>query len=302
MPPGGQPPKKRNWLPWVLGCGCLGLIVIALVVFGIIGALSKRTGGGARGAGSDTTQVSSADERGTTLYTNSEESLNDELRPHYVPFSFRYPDDWAVTERGDSVGGKNFVKVEKGENGFTAENFAVGYMFATPGHESDPELIEQLLSQFEQQFTAQFSGFRRVGDDRMEIGGHQATGFRFTSTVQTEGRGAVQVFGRVLVVPVGDGKGLSIIMLGTPVGSGLQSVDDLGVKGGIPVILRTFRIGDSAAPDAGSDASDSSSSDGDDASTETTGKPSDKPNDGSAPSDDPPGLREIRPIDDDSSL
>jgi hypothetical protein len=282
----------------VLGCGCLGLIVMAVVVFGVIGAISKRTERGARGAGSDTTQVSGADQRGTTLYTSSEESLNDELRPHFVPFSFRYPNDWTVTERGDSVGGKNFVKVEKGENGFTAENFAVGYMFATPGNESDPELIQQLLSQFEQQFTAQFSGFRRVGDDRMEIGGHQATGFRFTSTVQTEGRGAVQVFGRVLVVPVGDGKGLSIIMLGTPIGSGLQSVDDLGVKGGIPVILRTFRIGDSAAQDAGSDASDPSD---DGSETETTGKPSDKPT-GESPSDDPPGLREIRPITDDSSL
>ncbi|HEV7588405.1 MAG TPA: hypothetical protein VGO40_09850, partial [Longimicrobium sp.] len=248
MPPGTRPPAKRGWLPWALGCGgCGALIVILLVVFGAIGYFGKKNGRAARGAGTDTTQVSDADQRGTTLYTSAEGSLNDELRPHYVPFSFRYPDDWVVTERGDSSGGKNFVKVEKGENGFTAENFAVGYMFATPGHESDPELINQLLSQFEQQFSSQFAGFQRVGDDRMQLGGHEATGFRFTARVPTAARGEVQVFGRVLVVPVGDGKGLSIIMLGTPVGSGLQSVDDLGVKGGIPVILRTFRIGDSAA-------------------------------------------------------
>jgi len=128
----------------------------------------------------------------------------------------------------------------------------------------------------------------------MELGGHQATGFRFTSTVQTAQRGGVEVFGRVLVVPVGDGKGLSIIMLGTPVGSGLQSLDDLGVKGGLPVILRTFRIGDPAA--AGPDADDS----GDDASTspEADDKPSDKP---TTDSDERPGLREIRPIGEDSA-
>jgi hypothetical protein len=298
VPPGTPPPAKRGWLPWALGCGgCGGLIVVALVVFGAIGYFGKKNGRGARGAGSDSTQVSEADQKGTTLYTSAEESLNDELRPHYLPFSFRYPDDWAVTERGDSVGGKNFVKVEKGENGFTAENFAVGYMFGPPGRESDPELIHQLLGQFEQQFSAQFSGFRRVGDDRMQIGGRQATGFRFTSTVQTEARGQVQVFGRVLVIPVGGGKGLSIIMLGTPIGSGLQSVDDLGVKGGIPVILRTFRIGDSATTATGDSA----------------GTPADKPSDDHAPAGEPsdaapsepdekPGLKEIRPVTEDSTF
>jgi len=294
VPPGVPPGKKRNWLPWALGCGCGGLILLAVLFFGAVGYFGASKERAARGAGSDTTQVSEADQKGTTLYTSAEESLNDELRPHWLPFSFRYPDDWVVTERGDSVGGKNFVKVEKSENGFTAENFAVGYMFATPGHENDPRLIEQLLGQFEQQFSAQFTGFRRVAEDRMELGGHQATGFRFTAAVQTQGRGTVQVFGRVLVIPVGGGKGLSVIMLGTPVGSGLQSVDDLGVKGGIPVILRTFRIGDSAS--TGSDASDA----GDDASS-TDGKPSDKPADESGEPDEPRGLREIRPIDEDSA-
>jgi hypothetical protein len=265
------------------------VILLAVFFFGVIGYFSGKQDGPARRVAGDTTQVSAADMEGTTLYTASEESLNGELRPHFVPFSFRYPDGWAVVERGDSVGGKNFVKVERGENGFTAENFAVGYMFATPGRESDPRLIQQLLSQFEQQFSAQFPGFQRVGDDRMEIGGRDATGFRFTSTVQTQERGQVQVFGRVLVVPVGDGKGLSIIMLGTPVGSDLRSIDDLGVKGGLPVILRTFRIGDAAAAGSGE-------SSGDDAST---GKPTDKPTGESDPEE---GLPEIRPSTDDSTF
>ncbi|MFL5538852.1 MAG: hypothetical protein ACJ8J0_07665 [Longimicrobiaceae bacterium] len=293
-PPGGPPPAKRNWLPWALGCGCGALILLAVFFFGVIGFLSEKKNGSSRRAVGDTTQVSASDMEGTTLYTASEDGLNDELRPHFVPFSFRYPDGWRVLERGDSVGGKNFVKVETGENGFTAENFTVGYMFAPPGQENDPALIRQLLQQFEQQFSAQFSGFQRVGDDHMEIGGHDATGFRFTSSVQTREHGQVQVFGRVLVVPVSDGKGLSIIMLGTPVGSALRSVDDLGVKGGIPVILRTFRIGDAAA--SGSDASS-----GDDASTESTGKPTDKPADAPS-SDDEEGLKEIRPVTGDSTF
>ncbi|MDO5662989.1 MAG: hypothetical protein Q4G40_09855, partial [Brachybacterium sp.] len=36
-PPGGEPPKKRGALPWILGCGgCLLLLLIAAVVGGII--------------------------------------------------------------------------------------------------------------------------------------------------------------------------------------------------------------------------------------------------------------------------
>ena len=276
------------------------MVLLAFIFFFVIGFVSERNKTRDRRSVADTTQVSDADREGTTLYTVSEGDLNDELRPHFVPFSFRYPDGWRVLERGDSVGGKNFVKVETGDNGFTAENFAVGYMYATPGQESNPDLIRQLLQQFEQQFSAQFSGFQRVGDEHMEVGGHDATGFRFTSSVQTQERGEVQVFGKVLVVPVGDGKGLSIIMLGTPVGSELRSVDDLGVKGGIPVILRTFRIGDGAA--TGSEASS-----GDDAST---GKPTDKPTGdspsdkptGDSPSDPEEGLPEIRPITEDSTI
>lgn len=288
---GPPPPGKRNWLPWALGCGCGLLIVVALGVFGAIGYLSSRA---ERTAGSDSTRVSAADEKGTTLYTSSDASLNAELAPHYLPFSFRFPDDWRVMERGDSAGGKNFVKVERGENGFTAENFAVGYMSAPPGQERDPGLIEHLLAMFEQQFANQFTGFRRLGDDRMELGGHPATGFRFTATVQTEEHGQVEVFGRVLVVPVGGGKGLSIIMLGTPVGSGLQGVDDLGVKGGLPVILRTFRIGDSATSDTG---------DPDVPAGKPGFDPSGVPSD-ATPSEpvDKPKLKEIRTVGDDSAF
>jgi hypothetical protein len=270
--------------------------VIALVVFGAIGYLSSRA---ERTAASDGKPgVSAADEKGTTLYTSSDAGLNDELAPHYVPFTFRYPNDWRVVDRGDSAGGKNFVRVGKGENGLIAENFAVSYMYATPGHENDPALLQQLLAQLEQQFSAAFSGFRRVGDDRLQLGGHPATGFRFTSTMQTEEHGEVEVFGRVLVVPVGDGKGLSIIMLGTPVGSGLQSVDDLGVKGGLPVILRTFRIGESATS-ATSDAGDADVPAGKPDFDPSSAPPSD-----ATPSEpvDKPKLKEIRPVGDDTAF
>jgi hypothetical protein len=287
-------------MPLILGCGGCGLlIVLAAVAFFVIGALGKRRGGS---NGGDGTPVSAADMQGTKVFTSSEDGLNDTLRPHFVPFSFRYPDDWQVMETGSSPDDRNFVKVEKRTNDVTAENFAVGYMFAPAGHESDPEVLRQLTTQFEQQFAAQFPNFQRTSDDNTTIGGHRATGFRFTAR-----QNDVQIFGRFLVLPVGEGKGLSIIMLGTPVGSELRSVDDLGEKGGIPVILRTFRVGESAesasSSNAGSEAApDTAASASDEPSSSTTGddeggKPSDEPSDDDAPQDTAlPQIRRIEPI------
>lgn len=57
---GAPPPARRNWLPWALGCGGCGvLIVLALVFFGAIsyfGAQQEAARNGAK-PGADTTLV-----------------------------------------------------------------------------------------------------------------------------------------------------------------------------------------------------------------------------------------------------
>jgi hypothetical protein len=228
-------------MPWLLGClGCGGLFVIGGIIAAlVIPQFAKHRQDAAVG-----------DTANTALYTSSEGQLIPELREHYVPFSFRYPSDWQVVERGDSAGSSNFVKVEKSDSGFTAENFAVGYMYTTPGQEHNEALLNQILGQFQQQFAQNFPNFQRVGDDRATIAGQEATGFKFTARVHTQDGRDVDVYGRVLVLPLTHGRGLSFVMLGTPIGSEIRGVDDLGVKGGLPVILRSFRVGD--VPDASS--------------------------------------------------
>lgn len=72
MPPGGPP--KKNWLPWALGCGGCGLlIVLALVFFGAIGYFGQRQEAARRAAGGDTTIVS-GDTSGVTT-TDSGDSM-----------------------------------------------------------------------------------------------------------------------------------------------------------------------------------------------------------------------------------
>lgn len=68
---GAPPPNKRPWLPWALGCGGCGLlIVLALVFFGAIGYFADRNDQ-TRGVMSDSTVVDTAasfgdDSDGTT--------------------------------------------------------------------------------------------------------------------------------------------------------------------------------------------------------------------------------------------
>jgi hypothetical protein len=283
-------------MPIILGCGGCGLLLVLGIVAAVLigGVMKKRQHGGT--SGTDTTAVSAEDTAGTKLFTSSQEGLNETLQPHWLPFSFRYPDDWQVVEDGTSPDNRNFVKVEKQANQVTQENFAVGYMFAPPGRENDPEVLRQLTSQFETQFAQQFPNFQRTGDDHATIAGHEATGFRFTARQNN-----IDIFGRFLVLPVGQGKGLSIIMLGTPVGSGLHSVDDLGEKGGIPVILRTFRVGEAA--ESGSESTSGTPSADDTTSSATSGeegKPSEKPSDEQQQQtqnqDSLPTIRRIEPI------
>jgi len=77
VPPGAPPPAKRNWLPWALGCGCGGLILLAVLFFGAIGYIGASKERAARGAGTDTTQVSGPDSATDAAFTDSADAGDD---------------------------------------------------------------------------------------------------------------------------------------------------------------------------------------------------------------------------------
>ncbi|HEX8693515.1 MAG TPA: hypothetical protein VF746_13920 [Longimicrobium sp.] len=180
----------------------------------------------------------------TRTYTNGREALIPKLAENFVPFSFEYPATWKVLERGDQPDDVNFVKVERGTpDGFTSENFAVGYVSLPPGTERNPAVLKQLLDTFEAQFSTGFPNYRRVSDDRTTVGGREATGFRFAAHAENTPRGPVDLWGRILVLPGDDGRGVVLMMIGSPVESVLRGPEDVGEKGDLPTILRSFRMG-----------------------------------------------------------
>lgn len=180
----------------------------------------------------------------TRTYTNGREGLIPKLAENFVPFTFEYPATWKVLERGDKPDDSNFVKVERGTpDGFTSENFAVGYMSLPPGTERHPAVLRQMLDALEGQFSQGFPNYRRVSDDRATVDGREATGFRFAAHAENTPRGPVDLWGRVLLLPGDDGRGVVLMMIGTPIESELRGPEDVGEKGDLPTILRSFRMG-----------------------------------------------------------
>jgi hypothetical protein len=239
-PMGGTPapaPKKSK-TPWIIaGVGCLvvgGILVIALI--GGLAYLGKKV------QSTQTVNAPPASQTaGTTQYVNSRAGRTGDLAENYVDFSFYYPDDWKLVPNQT----KNFVKVERSdENQTTLENFAVGWITAT-GTALDKQLMPKLAEQLGAQFRASFKNFEKVSEGEAKVGAYEGYEVKFTAELPGTPKGDATIFGRLVLLPppTGQKKGIALIMLTTDLAPEIQSVDDVGVKGGLPVILDSFRFG-----------------------------------------------------------
>jgi Domain of unknown function (DUF4440) len=245
-----QPRKRRVW-PWLLGV--LALIVVGVVgLLGVLGYVGYRAVREAERRATTVTAPGGATRR-TDLqtYTNSPASFTGTLAEHYSDFSFQYPPGWALKERpGQSR--SNFVKVERTADGTTTlENFAVGWYTSTGTAKGDERLFPQLARQLSAQFAAGFPGYRKVSEGPTRVGPYDGYEFRFTGELRGGGRRA-DVYGRAVMLPSGSTtqrNGVALIMLATSFAPEIKSVEDVGVRGELPVILESFRMGKEAAAD-----------------------------------------------------
>ncbi|MDQ1522991.1 MAG: hypothetical protein QOE47_915, partial [Pyrinomonadaceae bacterium] len=166
------------------------------------------------------------------------------LAQNFVDFSFYYPDNWEI----DPNPAPNFVRVERkltGDDGnFTQENFAVGWVSAT-GTALDKQLLPKLAAQFNTQFAAQFPNYKKVSEGETTIGAYEGYEFRFTAE-----KNNVEFWGRVAMLPPPSGqtKGVALVMIASNRAPELSGVEDVGVKGELPIILESFRFGSANAP------------------------------------------------------
>ena len=179
-------------------------------------------------------------------FVNSRAKLDGKLAEHYVEFSFYYPRTWQKDPKAGVPGATNFAKVERRlPPDFTQENFAVGWYSSTGSEEGDRAVFPMLADNLSKQFAKAFSEYKKVSEGSTKAGRYDGYEFRFESASRNTEHGDIKIWGRVIFVPPTDGSnnGVTLLMLTTSLAPELRSVDDVGVKGELPMMLESFRFG-----------------------------------------------------------
>jgi hypothetical protein len=163
--------------------------------------------------------------------------LTGALRRHYVEFTFRYPSAWTrVARRSDP---RNFVKVVSDTRaaGIEAENLAVGWFRG--GLAAAPALVDEIDADLRRGFPA----YTRLSAGPTRFGRYAGYGLRFSSRVVRRGA-TVRIWGRVVLVadPSG-GTGATVFMLASSASPVVRRAADVGIRGELPAIVRSFRFG-----------------------------------------------------------
>lgn len=179
-------------------------------------------------------------------FLSSKANLDGKLAEHFVDFSFYYPNRWLKDATAGVPGATNFAKVERRmPPDLTQENFAVGWYSSAGSAEGDRAAFHTVAENMSAQLSKRFPEYKKVSEGATKVGVYEGYEFRFESISRNTDRGNINVWGRVIFLPPVDGSknGVSLLMLATSLAPELRSVDDVGVKGELPMMLESFRFG-----------------------------------------------------------
>ena len=179
-------------------------------------------------------------------FVNSKDNLEGKLAEHYADFSFYYPDNWEKDPKAGVPGATNFVKVERRlPPEFTQENLAVGWYSSSGSLASDRAVFHTLAENLSAQFEKNFPEYHKVSEGETKAGFYEGYEFRFEAISRNTAKGDLRIWGRTIFLPpsAGQESGVVLLMLTTSLAPELKSVDDVGVKGELPMILESFRFG-----------------------------------------------------------
>jgi hypothetical protein len=186
---------------------------------------------------------------GETQFVNASAGLDGKLAENYSDFSFNYPSTWEKDPKAGVAGASNFVKVERRlPPDFTQENFAVSWYESQGTYEADEreEVFRKLVDSWESRLSKNFPEYQKLSDGPTTVNGIKGYELRFQSVSRGTEKGDITLWGRVVFLPPGaEGKknGTQLLMLTTSLAPELTSADDIGVKGELPVILNSFKMG-----------------------------------------------------------
>jgi len=179
-------------------------------------------------------------------FVNSTKNLDGKLADHYVDFSFYYPNRWEKDPTAGVPGATNFAKVERRlPPDFTQENFAVGWYSSAGSAEADRSVFPTLAEKLSAQFEKSFPDYSKASEGETKAGVYDGYEFRFQAMSRNTPKGDLKLWGRLIFLPPVDGSknGVTLLMLATSLAPELKTVDDVGRKGELPMMLESFRFG-----------------------------------------------------------
>jgi len=267
LPAAAAPAKKRSKLPLILGIlvvlFVLGIGVIAAAYFVVVRPrLAARTAEtpvvtapaqpepGLPATTSTPTEASKpANEpppynppADALQFVNTKDELSDRLAENFVGFNFYYPDRWVKIPSAE-----NFVTVERRlPPDFTQERFGVAPWYAPSDTTTfDNAFFETLVAKDNTNFAKNYPEYRKVSEGSVKVGSYDGYELRFESISRGTDKGDLTIWGREIFFPPREGEkaGVKFLILTTSLAPELKSIDDVGVKGELPMLLESFRFG-----------------------------------------------------------
>lgn len=179
-------------------------------------------------------------------FVNSNDKLDGKLAEHYVDFNFYYPERWEKDPKAGVRGANNFVKMQRQlAPDAPQEILSVGWYATTGSEEADRASYPLLVAQKSSQLAKDYPEYRKTSEGPTKVGPYNGHEFRFEGMYRDTAKGDIKIWGRVIFVPPVDGtrNGVTLLMLATSLAPELRSIDDVGTKGELPMILESFRFG-----------------------------------------------------------
>src|SRR5207253_7145935 len=111
--------------------------------------------------------------------------------------------------------------------------------------ESDLPIFKDRAKALSVQISPGLPNYQQVSEGETKVNSLGAYEFRFQGVFKNTGKGDLPYWGRVIFLPPGNDaekNGVTIIMLATSLASGVHGVNDVGVKGELPIVLESFRF------------------------------------------------------------
>jgi hypothetical protein len=175
-------------------------------------------------------------------YVNAKEELSGKLADNFVAFNFYYPNRWVKDAKAGTGESPNFVEVHRQlDQNSPQESMAVSWYDLQGAEHSFQDLATKKSAQLEKLI----GQYRKVSEGPTKIGTYEGYELRFEGRTESADKGELSIWGRVVWLPSSEESktGVALLMYATSLTPDVHSIEEMGVKGELPMLLESFRFG-----------------------------------------------------------